>query len=548
MAFNLFGFSIQKTKEEKEKKAAESFVAQTNTDGALTVEGAGAYGTYIDLDGTVKDEFELITRYREMSLYPECDYAIDDIVNEAIVLDGQSEAIQLDLSELDLDDNIKDKILQKFVKVKKLIHWKNDAYEVFRKWYVDGRLYYHVILPDDKTDTSGKLVKNVKDGILEVRYIDPRQIRKIRVAQRIRNPKGIEILEVIEEYFIYNQRGIKYQGSSTITPMQAQTVEGVKISPDSVIYVHSGIVDKFSSTILSNLHKAIKPCNQLKMMEDALVIYRIVRAPERRIFYIDIGNLPKSKGEDYLRTVAERYRQRQLYDINTGEARDDRRFLTMMEDYWLPVKDGASNTKIDTLPGGENLDQMADVEYFEKKLYKSLNVPISRMDSSSGFILGRSQEITRDEIKFAKLIHRLRNRFAQLFLKLLEMELVLTNIMTTDEWEEYKDNIKFKYANDNHYAEVVENEVLKGRLELLSKVDPDATVYSKKYVSVEWIRKHILKQTEDEQKLLDKEIAKEKGKYDDLLPELEEPKSNNFDDFHGLNDKKPKPTPAKKKQ
>lgn len=542
MAFKLFGFTIKKTEEEKAKDKAESFVAPTNTDGAVTVEtfGAGSYGghtgTYVDLDGTVKDEFELITRYREMALYPECDYAIDDIVNEAIVLDGEAPPIQLDLSDLDLEDSVKEKIQKAFKKIQKLLNWNDEAYDIFRKWYVDGRLYYHVVLPNNMTDLGGDQVGKLKEGILELRYIDPRQIRKIRVGERQRNEEsGAEILKIVEEYFIYNQRGIRYQGSSTLSPVQAQTVEGIKIAKDSVIYVHSGITDKFSSTILSNLHKAIKPLNQLKMMEDALVIYRIARAPERRIFYIDVGNLPKTKAEDYIKSVMNTYRQKMIYDVASGETRDDRRFMTMLEDFWLPRRDGSQGTQIDTLPGGENLGVMDDVEYFQKKLYKSLNVPVSRLDSESGFVLGRSTEITRDEVKFARQINRLRQRFSHLFTSLLEIELLLTGVMNRSEFEEYKELIKFKYATDNYYSEILENEMTRGRLELLSQVDPDAANYTRKYFSVEWVRKHVLKQTEDEQKDLDKQIGKEETKYEHLLPPVpgeEEPLS--FDNLgHG---------------
>ena len=526
MEIKLFGFTIKKTDKEQAREEAKSFVPPTNDDGAVTIEGVGAYGAFIDLDGSSKNEFELVTRYREMALLPEVDAAIDDIINESIVLDGEKPAVEINLSRLKAGAEVKDAIEEEFQNILTLVNWNNNAYDIFKKWYIDGRLFYHVIL-DERVK---------QNGILELRYIDPRQIRKVREIIRELDDSGTEMVSVGEEYYVFNARGLMRGGSgNTMAATSSSTIEGTKISLDSILYTHSGIADKFSSTILSNLHKAIKPINQLKMMEDALVIYRIARAPERRIFYVDVGNLPKSKADAYVRDIMQRYRNKLIYNIETGEIKDDRRFLSMMEDYWLPRREGSQGTSIDTLPGGENLGEMTDVVYFQKKVYQALNVPVSRLDPDNGFQLGRAADITREELKFSKFIHRLRLRFTHFFDDLLEKQLVLKKIITSDEWEEYKENIGYVFSSDNHFSELKEAEILRNRLELVQLVDP----FAQKYFSVKWIRQTILKQSEDEQKRVDKEIKKEKDLYPPAgADQAEGVTLTNFDDGFNKADEK----------
>ena len=496
MNFNLFGWELRKSKQEEKKQKADSFVLPENQDGAVNVEGvAGAYGAYIDFDGTVKNEFELITRYRELSLLPDVDSAIDDVINEMIVMDGHEEAVKINLTKSKITETVKKKVEEEFSDILTLLDWNNQAYEIARKWYIDGRLYYHLILDES----------NPQKGILELRYIDPRQIRKVREVKReVDNETGAQLLKVTNEYFTYNTRGMRFNAANSYGPIA--TTGGLKITTDSVCYVHSGIVDKYSASILSHLHKAIKPINQLKMMEDALVIYRIARAPERRIFYVDVGNLPKSKAEDYLRSIMTRYRNKLQYNIETGEIKDDRRFMSMLEDYWLPRREGSQGTSIDTLPGGENLSELADVEYFQKKVYKALNVPLSRMEAQQGFQIGRAAEITRDEVKFSKFIHRIRLRFSHLFDELLEKQLVLKNIVSKDEWDSIKDSILYDFNVDNHYAELKESEILQNRLQVLQTINE----YAGKYYSEEWIRKNVLLQSESEISEIDSQIENEK--------------------------------------
>lgn len=499
MAFELFGWQLKKSKEEEKQKKAESFVLPENQDGAVNVEGvAGAYGAYIDFDATVKNEFELVTRYRELALLPDVDFAIDDIVNEMIVMDGAEDAVKLNLENVKLNKSVKTKIEEEFKNVLTLLDWNNQAYEIVRKWYIDGRLYFHIILDDARSEK----------GILELRYIDPRQIRKIREIDReVDQETGIELVSVRDEYFTYNARGIQFNAPNSYSSVAS--VGGIKISTDCICYTHSGIVDKYSASILSHLHKAIKPINQLKMMEDALVIYRIARAPERRIFYVDVGNLPKSKADDYLRSVMNRYRNKLQYNIETGEMKDERRFMSMLEDYWLPRREGSQGTSIETLPGGENLGEMQDVEYFQKKVYRSLNVPLSRLDSNSGFQLGRAAEISRDEVKFSKFIHRIRLRFSHLFDELLKKQLILKKVINSDEWNSIREKIKYTYNTDNHFAELKSAEIFKSRLELLGQIDS----FAGKYYSVEWIRQNVLRQSDDDREQIDKQIKEEKTKY-----------------------------------
>ena len=519
MKFNFFGWELKKSQEEEKKQKAESFVLPENQDCAINVEGlAGAYGAYIDFDGTVKNEFELITRYRELSLLPDVDSAIDDVINEMIVMDGHRDPVKINLDNVKLSKSIKLKIEEEFQNILTLLDWNNQAYEIARKWYIDGRLYFHVIL--DKN--------NKKKGILELRYIDPRQIRKVREVKReIDTATGANLLKVTNEYFTYNTRGMQFNSPNSYSAVS--TVCGVKITTDSICYVHSGIVDKYSASILSHLHKAIKPINQLKMMEDALVIYRIARAPERRIFYVDVGNLPKSKAEDYLRSIMTRYRNKLQYNIETGEIKNEQRFMSMLEDYWLPRREGSQGTSIDTLPGGENLSELADVEYFQKKVYKALNVPISRMEAQQGFQVGRAAEITRDEVKFSKFIHRIRFRFSHLFDEILQKQLVLKNILSKDEWLDIKNKIKFDFNIDNHYAELKESEVIQNRLNILQSIES----YSGRYFSDSWIRKNVLMHTEEEIKKIDSEIKSEKSNQDETSGDEDSFMTQNNNDEQG---------------
>jgi hypothetical protein len=490
MAIDLFGFRIGRDEETAEKQAVQvpSFTPPPNLDGAAEVAPGGAYGTYVDLEGTSKNEAELVTRYREMSLYPECESAIDDVINEAIISNEHDDAISLNLDKLKQPESVKKRIREEFDEVCKLLDFGNMAYEIFRRWYVDGRLFYHIMI-----DTA-----QPRKGIQELRYIDPRRIRKIRQPIKRTPVVGQNsklIAPAYEEYFLFNPAGLS---SGTLT-------QGVKISKDAISYTHSGLLDARNRMVLSHLHKAIKPLNQLRMLEDAVVIYRLARAPERRIFYIDVGNLPKAKAEQYVRDMMVRHKNRLVYDANNGEIKDARKFMTMLEDYWLPRREGGRGTEITTLPGGENLGQMDDVEYFRKKLYKSLSVPVSRLESDGQFSLGRSNEITRDEVKYAKFIERLRDRFSHLFDNLLEIQLLLKGVMTREEWKDMKNDIMYDFQRDNYYAEIKEQDMLNNRLAVLGIVD----AYAGKYYSVEWIRKNVLRQTEDEIKEIDAQIAAE---------------------------------------
>jgi hypothetical protein len=490
MAIELFGFRIGRDNDSAEKQAVQvpSFAPPPNLDGAMEVAPGGAYGTYVDLEGTAKNEAELVTRYREMSMYPECESAVDDVVNEAIISNEHDDPVALNLDKLEQPESIKKKIREEFDEIVRLLDFNSTAYEIFRRWYIDGRLFYHIMI-----DTA-----QPRKGIQELRYIDPRRIRKIRQPIK-RTPVVGQNSKLIappyEEYFLFNPAGLS---SGTLT-------QGVKISKDAICYVHSGLLDARNRMVLSHLHKAIKPLNQLRMLEDAVVIYRLARAPERRIFYIDVGNLPKAKAEQYVRDMMVRHKNRLVYDANNGEIKDARKFMTMLEDYWLPRREGGRGTEITTLPGGENLGQMDDVDYFRKKLYKSLSVPISRLEPDGQFSLGRSGEITRDEVKYAKFVERLRDRFTHLFDNLLEIQLLLKGVMTREEWKDMKNDIKYDFQRDNYYAEIKEQDMMNNRLAVLGVVD----AYVGKYYSVEWIRKNVLRQTEDEMKELDSQMAAE---------------------------------------
>ena len=493
MAIDLFGYSIGK--KEETPPTMQSFAPPTNDDAAVAVTEGGFFGTSIDLEQSTKTETALITRYRDMALQPECQRAIDDVVNEAIVSDDKGAPIEIVLDDVEQPDEVKERIREEYEGILNLLQFNNKAYDIFNKWYVDGRLYYHLMIDTQKT----------KEGIQEIRYIDPRRIKKVRAEKRTKtapmNSKNI-FDKKYNEYYIYSPKGVKAGN------------EGVKIASDSIAFIHSGLMSDDNSAILGHLHKAIKPLNQLRMLEDATVIYRLARAPERRIFYIDVGNLPKGKAEQYLRDMMAKHKNKLVYDANTGEVKDDRKFMTMLEDYWLPRREGGRGTEITTLPSGQNLGELDDVLYFRKKLYESLNVPSTRLEAEGQFNMGRANEITRDELKFNKFIKRLRIKFVELFQIILEKQLLLKGVITKAEWVEMRDKINYDFLEDNYFTELKEGEVLRERLSLLRDVDE----YTGKYFSTEWIRTNVLQQTEEDIKDIDKQIeseAPEEGEEDD---------------------------------
>jgi len=469
----LFGFEILRKKD----KDLDSIVPPNPQDGSTVVQtgvnAGGYYGMVMDLDGVIKNENDLIRRYREVSQYSDCDSAVEDIVNEAIVYDEEDQTVNINLDDVDLSDSIKKKIREEFDNVLKLLKFGERGHDIFRTWYVDGRIYYHILLDE----------KNIKQGIVELRYIDPRKIRRIKNVIKTRTPQGVEVVKEVQEYYLYNDKGIT-----------EQTTQGVKLSLDSVVYVPSGYMDANTGMMMSYLHKAIKPTNQLKMIEDSLVIYRISRAPERRIFYVDVGNLPKLKAEQYVNDIMNKFRNKIVYDATTGEVRDDRRHLSMMEDFWMPRREGGKGTEITTLPGGQNLGDIQDIEYFQQKLFRSLNVPIGRLQEQQGFSIGRAQEISRDEVKFNKFVVRLRNKFANLFTDALRVQLAAKNIMRPDDWDAIKQDIRYNYVIDNHYAELKDNEILTARLGTLQLIEP----YLGKFYSMDWVRRNVLHLTEEE--------------------------------------------------
>jgi len=489
--FSLFGFTIARDKSEEEQTVQQSFTPPSNDDGALTITSAAYYGTYVDLDGTAKNDVELISRYREMAMQPEIESAIDDIVGEAICQDDDGEIIKLVLDDLKQPEKIKNAIKTEFETVCRLLNYKNMAQDIFRRYYVDGRLYYHIIVDRE----------NPTQGIKELRYIDPRKLRKVREVKKQKDERtGVEMVNVINEYYIFNDK-VTTGSSQNFGPI------GVRITTDSIVAVVSGLMDSRRAVVLSYLHKAIKPLNQLRMIEDATVIYRISRAPERRIFYIDVGNLPKLKAEQYLRDIMVKYKNKLVYDSNTGEVRDDRKHLSMLEDFWLPRREGGKGTEITTLPGGQNLGELEDVKYFEKKLYKALNVPVSRLNpETSGFSLGRTTEVTRDEVKFSKFVDRLRNKFSDLFDQALKTQCILKGICTESEWSEFKEKIHYDFIKDNNFTELRDAELMKERLSLLGAVDP----YTGRYFSQKWIQRQVLRLTDDEIIDMQNEIDKER--------------------------------------
>ena len=502
----LFGFSIENS--EPVSPTVVSPVPPNNEDGVDHYLTSGFFGSYVDIEGVYRTEYDLIKRYREMALHPECDSAIEDVVNEAIVSDTNDSPITIELSNLSASDGIKDKIRKEFKYILELLDFDKKSHEIYRNWYIDGRLYYHKVID----------LKRPELGIQEMRYIDSLKMRYVRQAKKtdndkyklsnrnVDNPMDYEFPE-IEEYFIYNPK-MTYPTGTPAPGALGGSSSGIKMSKDSITYCTSGLVDRNKGSTLSYLHKAIKSLNQLRMIEDSLVIYRLSRAPERRIFYIDVGNLPKVKAEQYLRDVMNRYRNKQVYDSATGEIRDDKKFMAMLEDFWLPRREGGRGTEITTLPGGQNLGEITDIEYFKKKLFRSLNVPTSRMDGEGGFNLGRSSEILRDEVKFSKFVARLRKRFSVMFSDMLKTQLILKNIITPEDWEIMNEHIQYDFLYDNHFAELKNTELLNERLTMVATAEP----YIGKYFSQDYVRRNILRQTDieiiEQDDLIKKEIEK----------------------------------------
>ena len=504
----LFGFSIEDT--EPLSPNVVSPVPPSSDDGNDHYLSSGFFGSYVDIEGVYRTEFDLIKRYREMALHPECDSAIEDIVNEAIVADTNDSPVKIDLDNLNASDGIKTKIREAFKFVLELLDFDRKAHEIYRNWYIDGRLYYNKVID----------MKNPQEGIQELRYIDAMKMRYVRKQKKSKddkfrlanaqtdNPMDYEMPQ-LEEYFIFNPK----QTYPTQSPAALGGMGGIKMTKDSITYVTSGLVDRNKGSTLSYLHKAIKSLNQLRMIEDSLVIYRLSRAPERRIFYIDVGNLPKVKAEQYLRDVMMRYRNKLVYDASTGEIRDDKKYMSMLEDFWLPRREGGRGTEISTLPGGQNLGEITDIEYFKKKLFKSLNVPLSRIEGDGGFNLGRSSEILRDEVKFSKFVARLRKRFSYMFNDILKTQLLLTNVITPEDWEVMEEHITYDFLYDNHFAELKEAELFNERLAMVATAEP----YVGKYFSQDYVRRKVLRQTTEE--IMEQDELIEQDIKDGIIPD-----------------------------
>ena len=480
----LFGFKFERV---KGSGSEEQFTEPSSEDGSLQVAGGGFYAQTLDTDGRQRSESDLIRRYRDIAQQPECDSAIEDIINEGIVANEKDQAVAIELDRLGYPKKIKDRIREEFDSVLELLDFDTKGHDIFRRWYVDGRLYYHKVI-----DT-----KNPKKGIQELRYIEPVKIRKVKEVKKApKSNSSVELIQGVQEYYMYSPKGL-HSGAS----------EGIKISPDSITYVPSGLVDQNKGHVLSYLHKAIKPVNQLRMIEDALVIYRISRAPERRIFYIDVGNLPKIKAEQYLKDVMNRYRNKLVYDASTGEIRDDRNHMSMLEDFWLPRREGGRGTEITTLPGGSNLGEIDDITYFKQKLFRSLNVPMSRMEAEAGFSLGRSTEITRDELKFTKFVQRLRKKFTPLFTDILKTQLILKGVITLEDWQKMGQHIQYDFLQDGHFAELKRAELLEDRINALGNIES----YIGTFFSKEWVQKNVLNLTDHEIEDMQTQINKEAG-------------------------------------
>ena len=494
----LFGFSFKK---KDVKSRAPSPIAPSSDDGATSYIAGGYYGQYLDLDGNFKTEYDMVKKYREMAMHPEVDEAIEDIIHEAIVADQNDSPVQVNLDNLEVSDSVKTMIRDEFDYIKNLFGFDSKAHEMFRRWYIDGRMYYHKVIDLDAP----------QDGIKELRYVDPHKIKKVR---QITKPKTADEFMKYdfgkgEEYFLYNPKGLNNTSANS----------GIRIAKDAICYTTSGLMDTNRNIVLSYLHKGIKVLNQLRMIEDSLVIYRISRAPERRIFYIDVGNLPKQKAETYLREVMGRYRNKLVYDANTGEIRDDRKYMSMMEDFWLPRREGGRGTEITTLPGGQNLGELTDVQYFQTKLYKALNVPAGRLDSQQQFNIGRSAEITRDELKFTKFVGKLRKKFSDIFNDTLKTQLILKSVITPEDWDDMKEHIQYDYLYDNHFTELKNLEMMTEKLNVIAAMDP----YVGKYFSTDYIRSEILGQTETQIEEIDAQMKDDidSGKVIDPLSQTE---------------------------
>ena len=480
----LFGFKFEKI---KDSGSQEKFTEPSSEDGTLEVAGGGFYGQLLDTDGRERTEQDLIRRYRDIAQQPECDSAIEDIINEGIVSNEKDQAISIELDRLMYPKRIKDRIREEFDTVLELLDFDTKGHDIFRRWYVDGRMYYHKVIDQ----------KNPKLGVQELRYIDPKKIRKVKQIKRDKKAgSSIDLVTKVDEYYLYNDKGLR-----------SGTNEGIKISPDSITYCPSGLIDQNRGHVLSYLHKAIKPVNQLRMIEDSLVIYRVSRAPERRIFYIDVGNLPKVKAEQYLKDVMNRYRNKLVYDASTGEIRDDRNHMSMLEDFWLPRREGGRGTEITTLPGGSNLGEIDDIQYFKKKLFQSLNVPISRLEAEAGFSLGRSTEITRDELKFTKFVQRLRKKFTPLFTDILKTQLILKGVVTLEDWKKISQHIQYDFLQDGHFAELKKAELMEDRINALGSIES----YIGTFFSKEWVQKNVLNLNDGEIEDMQKQMNKEAG-------------------------------------
>ena len=482
----LFGFRITRAKQDLGK---DSITTPSPDDGSYDISGGGFYSSILDIAGRDRSDLDLINRYRSIAQQPECDSAIEDIVNESIVSDEKGQSVSLSLDRLNLSQTIKSKIREEFDEILRLLDFNEKGHDIFRRWYIDGRIYYHKIIDS----------KNTKKGIQEVRYIDPRKIKKVRNKKVEKDQRtGLDVIRQIEDFYLYNDKGLD-QATGTST--------GVKLTSDSISYCPSGLIDMTRGNVLSHLNKAIKPVNQLRMIEDALVIYRISRAPERRIFYIDVGNLPKIKAEAYLKDVMNRYRNKLVYDAKTGEIRDDRNHMSMLEDFWLPRREGGRGTEITTLPGGSNLGEIDDIQYFQKKLYRSLNVPVSRLAEETGFQIGRSDNITRDELKFTKFVQRLLKKISNLFSDMLKTQLVLKGVIAVEEWPAIKELLQFDYLQDGHFTELKNAELMQNRLDMLGTIES----YVGTYFSKEYVRKHILRMSDDEIQEIEDQIKDEEG-------------------------------------
>ena len=484
--FTLFGYNL--TKKKPEPKGNQSFVVPQDDDGAQSVSASGFFGTYLDIDASAKNENDLINRYRDISYYPDCDSAIEDIVNEAVAAQDDEEVVKINLEKVELSVNIKKTIEQEFDNILNLLDFNSKSHDIFKRWYVDGRVYYHKIVD----------VKQPKQGIQELRYIDPRKIKKVRKVSKEKDPaSGVEFIKKIDEFFVYNEKGLIAQ-----VPNSASATQGIKIAPDSIALCTSGLLDMDKNMVLGHLHKAIKIVNQLRMVEDALVIYRMTRAPERRIFYIDVGNLPKAKAEQYVKGIMNQYRNKITYDASTGEVRDEKKTLSMLEDFWMPRREGGKGTEITTLDGGQNLGQIEDINYFQNKLYQALNVPLSRMKQESGMNFGRQSEISRDELKFSKFISRLRMKFSELFDDLLKTQLLLKGVLGEQDWDNIKEEIYYDFTEDSYLSEAKMAEIMRNRIDLLNQIQP----YVGTYFSREFIYKDILHLDEEEVAQLKKDI------------------------------------------